>query len=57
MKRSKTFGEWINHYIKRIDAYAVPVSLTYKGQPKIQSLIGGWATIMSRLVVLAFFVY
>lgn len=41
--------------IKSLDVYGVPVTLTYKGQPQIKSVVGGVATIVARLLVLAYF--
>jgi hypothetical protein len=43
--------------VKSVDSYGVPVSLTYKGDPQIKSLLGGMATIISRTLVIAYFVY
>ena len=43
--------------VKSVDSYGVPVSLTYKGDPQIKSLLGGSATILARTLVVAYFVY
>lgn len=40
--------------MKSIDMYGVPVSLTYKKQNMIKSSAGGIATVVSRLLVVAY---
>ncbi len=46
----------LKHYIKRVDAFGVPVSLTYKNDPYFKSITGGVVTIISRLLVLGFLI-
>ena len=43
--------------LKSIDVYGVPVSLTYKREPQIKSSVGGLATIIARILVLAYICY
>ena len=40
--------------MKEVDAYGVPVSLTYKKDHMIKSTVGGVATIVARLAVLGY---
>ncbi len=37
-----------------MDSYGIPVSLTYKNEPCITSVLGGVATIIARLLVLTY---
>ncbi len=41
-------------FLKNIDRYGIPVGLTYKGEPEITSVVGGLATILARLVIIAY---
>ena len=52
-----TLYKKVKKLIKSVDSYGVPVSLTYKGDPQIKSLFGGAATIIARILVVAYFVY
>ena len=47
----------MKRYIKSVDSYAVPVSLTYKGESTIGSVLGGTITLISWALIGAFFVY
>lgn len=40
-----------------MDNFGIPVSLTYKGDPQIKSVIGGTSTILARIMVIAYFVF
>jgi hypothetical protein len=51
------FLKKVKQLIKSVDSYGVPVSLTYKGDPQIKSVFGGLATIIARIIVIAYFVY
>jgi hypothetical protein len=37
-----------------VDRYGIPVSLTYKNDPLIRSVMGGVATIIARLVIIVY---
>jgi hypothetical protein len=41
-------------FLKSVDVYGVPVSMTYKSDPQIKSTVGGFATIFARLIVLGY---
>lgn len=43
--------------LRSVDMYGVPVSLTYKKQNMIKSNAGGVATIVSRLIVVAYLAF
>lgn len=45
------------HLIKSADLYGVPVSLTFKSDPQIKSVVGGTATILARILILAYLAY
>ena len=40
--------------MKNIDRYGIPVSLTYKKQPVISSVMGGLFTILARVIVVVY---
>ncbi|CDW81876.1 UNKNOWN [Stylonychia lemnae] len=40
-----------------MDVFGIPVSLTYKNEPRIKSVTGGFATIIMRCGVLAYLLY
>jgi hypothetical protein len=40
--------------LKSIDRYGIPVGLTYKSEPEITSVVGGLATILARVVIIAY---
>ena len=44
-------------FVKNVDVYGVPVSLTYKSEPNIKSTMGGIATILARLIVVIYLGY
>ncbi|CDW77097.1 UNKNOWN [Stylonychia lemnae] len=44
----------LQSYIKNLDNFGIPVSLTFKNDPQIKSFIGGSMTVLSRIGV---FVY
>ena len=56
-KKELGMVERINRFIKQADVFGIPVSLTYKGENQIKSSIGGLATILSRSLVVAYFLY
>ena len=41
--------------LKSIDTFGIPVSLTYKNEPEIRSVIGGLFTLVARLVIAIYF--
>ena len=41
-------------FLKSIDSYGIPVSLTYKKKPVISSVMGGIFTILARAVVIGY---
>jgi len=43
-----------NGFLKRIDMYGIPVSLTYRKSPEIKTSLGGMLTIISRLLIVVF---
>ena len=43
--------------VKELDVYGVPVSLTFKSDPQIKSVVGGTATILARMLTVAYLVY
>ncbi|CDW84441.1 UNKNOWN [Stylonychia lemnae] len=42
--------------LRSLDQFGVPISLTYKNEPVLKSHAGGVATILSRVIVLAFMI-
>ena len=50
-----TWSNRMTELLKAIDVYGVPVSLTYKSNNQIKSVVGGAATIIARVLVLAYF--
>ncbi len=53
----RSLGESISKYIKAGDTFGVPVNLTYKSEPKIKSVLGGFITLIIRLCIFAYLVY
>jgi hypothetical protein len=47
----------MGEYIKRVDNFGIPVSLTYKGDPKIKSTFGGILTILARCAIIGYFIF
>jgi len=43
-----------NRFLKKLDTYGVPVTLTYQKNPEIRSSLGGLMTILSRLLILTY---
>jgi hypothetical protein len=41
-------------FLKSIDSYGIPVSLTYKKKPVISSVMGGIFTILARAIVIVY---
>jgi hypothetical protein len=41
-------------FIKSIDIYGHPISLTYKSETTYKSIIGGFSTILSRAAILGY---
>ncbi len=50
-RKSSSFGSSLKRFLKNIDSYGIPVSLTYKNLPLIHSVTGGVATLLARLIV------
>lgn len=50
-----SFKKKIRRFLKSIDKYGVPVSLTYKNEPCINSVLGGISTIIARVIILSYF--
>ena len=50
-KTSNSCGSSLKRFLKNIDSYGIPVSLTYKNEPLIHSVTGGVATLLARLIV------
>ena len=44
-------------FVKKIDNYGTPVSLTYKQDPQIKSFLGGFFTIIGKLGVLIYLLF
>jgi hypothetical protein len=44
-------------FLRSIDKYGIPVGLTYKNEPEITSVVGGLATILARIIIIAYLGY
>lgn len=47
-------GKRTSNFFKSIDKYGIPVGLMYKSEPEIRSVVGGVATVLARVIILAF---
>ena len=56
MKQQTNSGQFKN-YITQLDGYGVPISMTYNNQVTFKTFIGGIMTIISRIAILAYFLY
>lgn len=45
----------LQSFLTRIDVFGYPISLTYKKESTFKSSIGGFMTILSRVVILLYF--
>ena len=53
-KQAKNKNGRCNQMLKKVDVYGVPVSLVYKKEPFIKSTVGGVATVLARVAVVAY---
>ncbi len=51
----KPISKRVKDSIKNIDSYGMPVGLTFKGQRQVKSFSGGVATILAKILSLAYF--
>jgi hypothetical protein len=56
-KKTKSLSQKLGEYIKQNDRFGTPVSLTYKGDPRIKSTLGGLLTVIVRITTIGYFVY
>ena len=47
-------GKWVGHYIKQLDIYGKTITFTYKGKEQYTTYLGGFMSIMIKLLILAF---
>jgi hypothetical protein len=52
-KQRKTLTEWV----KGVDNYGHPITLTYKNESEFKSLLGGIATLIFRIAILAYVIF
>ena len=53
-EKEKSCFEKCLSFIKQVDAYGVPVSLTFKSEPYIKSTVGGCFTLLARLLIVIY---
>ncbi len=56
-KRKNGFMNSLSRFLKFNDTTGYPVSLTYKGSHSYKSVIGGILSLMTKFLVLAYFIY
>ena len=56
-KKQKLFKDKIYSWIKGLDMFGIPVSLTYKADPFIRSFYGGSLTLLARIGILAYLLF
>ena len=56
-KRKNGLMNSLSRFLKFNDTTGYPVSLTYKGSHSYKSVIGGILSLMTKFIVLAYFIY
>ncbi|CDW78785.1 UNKNOWN [Stylonychia lemnae] len=57
LKQKRNLGKALQKAVKSMDVFGIPVSLTYKNEPRIKSMTGGLATLLMRGGVLGYLLY
>lgn len=57
MPKGKSCTHITKRFIKRLDIFGAPINLTYKKRTTYKSLLGGIVTLLSRIILFAYFVY
>eukprot|EP00347_Sterkiella_histriomuscorum_P013103 403366005 len=52
-----SIGQKIKSWIRTIDMYGAPLTLRYKSNEKYKTILGGGVTLLSRILILSFFIY
>jgi hypothetical protein len=58
MKANKKTGKYmLSRFVKSLDLYGHPISLSFKGETTHKTLLGGVFTILANVLVLSFLIY